>query len=187
MKVHFHINELVNEFGISRSTLLHYETLGLLKPMRNGQSNYRVYSENDKEVLKKIKLLRSGGLSLHAIKELLIHDRSSRGKSETTTILEQRLETIARDISELRNQQKVLYQLLQSTSEKTPGKKMTKALWTKMLADSGLSDDAMMHWHHQFETQSPEAHQEFLESLHLDRSEIRQIRQRSRNYIKKGN
>jgi hypothetical protein len=45
-----------------------------------------------------------------------------------------------------------------------------------MFRSIGLSDEDMRVWHSQFEQSMPEAHQDFLESLGLDATEVKRIR-----------
>ena len=58
--------------------------------------------------------------------------------------------------------------------------KINKEDWVAMFRDAGLSDDAMIEWHHLFETRHPDAHAEFLTWLGLSTDEIANIRTRSR-------
>jgi DNA-binding transcriptional MerR regulator len=57
------ITELGRKVGLSRSTLLYYEKLGLLKGQR-GINGYRVYSDADRQRLVLLQHLKAGGLSL---------------------------------------------------------------------------------------------------------------------------
>lgn len=64
------ISELAAKAGISRTTLLYYEKLGLI----NGQrldNGYRYYSENDLQRLLLIQQLQSAGLSLKECEQCL--------------------------------------------------------------------------------------------------------------------
>jgi hypothetical protein len=45
---------------------------------------------------------------------------------------------------------------------------------------AGLNDDDMHNWHCQFEKMEPEGHEEFLQSLGIDKSEISRIREWSK-------
>lgn len=36
--------QLCKEFNLARSTLLHYDTIGLLRPSNRGSNNYRIYT-----------------------------------------------------------------------------------------------------------------------------------------------
>lgn len=65
------ISLLAKKIGLSRSILLHYDSINLLKPtMRNG-ANYRVYTDKYSERLQRICSLRSTGISLEQIRELI--------------------------------------------------------------------------------------------------------------------
>ncbi|GAJ78950.1 transcriptional regulator, MerR family [Vibrio sp. JCM 18905] len=57
------ISELGAKAGISRTTLLYYEKLGLINGHRL-DNGYRYYSENDLQLLFLTKQLQSAGLSL---------------------------------------------------------------------------------------------------------------------------
>jgi hypothetical protein len=52
-----------------------------------------------------------------------------------------------------------------------------------MLKSAGLDEAGMKHWHIEFEMTSPEAHQDFLESIGIEESEIESIRAWSKNSI----
>ncbi|WP_200247523.1 MerR family transcriptional regulator [Lamprobacter modestohalophilus] len=59
----FNISELAQSLGLSRSTLLYYEKLGLVKAQRQ-QNGYRRYSDADRQRLRLLKRPQAGGLSL---------------------------------------------------------------------------------------------------------------------------
>ncbi len=83
------ITKLAKQFGLSKSTLLYYDDIGLLKPSYRTFKNYRIYGEKEYRRLKKISLLHQTGLSLNEIKKILDSE-----KSKSTEILEKRLEQI---------------------------------------------------------------------------------------------
>ncbi|MEN8133472.1 MAG: MerR family DNA-binding transcriptional regulator [Pseudomonadota bacterium] len=43
----FTIGQIGKRFGISRSTLLYYDAIGLLRPSGRSTANYRLYTEDD--------------------------------------------------------------------------------------------------------------------------------------------
>lgn len=57
---------------------------------------------------------------------------------------------------------------------------VTKETWVSMLKAAGLDAQGRKNWHIEFEKSSPEAHQDFLESIGIDEGEITLIRQWSR-------
>ena len=63
----YQISELAKQVGLSRTALLYYEKLGLIKGNRlpNG---YRAYSKMDLQRIKFVTLLRQGGLTLKECK-----------------------------------------------------------------------------------------------------------------------
>ena len=63
------VQEMEKLTGLERANIRYYEKEGLLKPERE-KNGYRNYSEEDKETLLKIKLLRELGVSLAEIRDL---------------------------------------------------------------------------------------------------------------------
>ena len=59
----YRISELAEQVGLSRSTLLYYEKLGLIAGMRL-DNGYRSYSERDLQRLRLLQQLQAGGLTL---------------------------------------------------------------------------------------------------------------------------
>ncbi|WP_448555748.1 MerR family transcriptional regulator [Thalassotalea montiporae] len=68
----YRISELANQVGLSRTALLYYEKLGLIKGHRQA-NGYRLYSALDVEQVKFIQQLQLGGLSLKECKACLAH------------------------------------------------------------------------------------------------------------------
>jgi len=52
-----------------------------------------------------------------------------------------------------------------------------------MLQAAGMDEPAMMKWHAEFESRSPEAHHDFLLSLGISEIEAKDIRYQSRRLI----
>jgi len=48
------VTRLARACGLSRTTVLYYESIGLLKPGLRSAGNYRLYSEKDLERLRQI-------------------------------------------------------------------------------------------------------------------------------------
>ena len=179
----FPISTVAEKFGLSRSTLLYYDRLKLVRPTYRTAAGYRLYSAEDEARLKQICSYRETGLSLAAIKRLLDNDVPSR--SLVSDALHQRLTELNHEIAALRRQQQVVLNLLPRKGQGRHARAMTKDKWVALLRSLGLSDAEMMQWHVAFERQSPLAHQDFLESLGLPEAEILRIRNHSRT--RKGN
>jgi DNA-binding transcriptional MerR regulator len=171
----FTIGYVAKKHSLSRSTLIYYDKIGVLSPSGRTESNYRLYSDTDLEKMKRIQLFRSAGLSLEAIRLLL--DAES---GDLNTSLEHRLVSINGEIQDLRSQQKVILKLLQDEDMAQNSRVITKETWVSMLKAAGLDEEGRKNWHVEFEKSSPEAHQDFLESIGIDDDEIALIRQWSK-------
>ena len=123
----------------------------------------------------RIQLFRSAGFSLDSVELLL-----EKENSELDSTLEGRLLTINSEIQKLRNQQKVILNILENETLARDSRIMTKEVWVSILRAAGLDDAGMKNWHIEFERSSPEAHQDFLESLGIEKDEIAAIRDWSR-------
>ena len=171
----FTIGQVAKKYSLSRSTLIYYDSIGVLTPSGRSESNYRLYSEADLKKMDRIQLFRSVGLSLDSIELLL-----EKENSELDSTLEGRLLSINKEIQKLRNQQKVILNILENETLARDSRLMTKGVWVSILRTAGLDDAGMKNWHIEFERTSPEAHQDFLESLGIEKDEVAAIRDWSR-------
>lgn len=169
------ISRLAKQFKLSRSTLLYYDRIGLLRPSGRSPSNYRLYTDIDRQRLGKICHYRRIGLSLKAIQQIL----DSAGDS-LKTILEKRLREIDRQIKALQSQQHVIRNLIGNPSFSDMPAGLNREKWTTLLRATGMTDQDMLHWHIEFERLFPDDHQTFLESLGIPQKDISAIRAFSR-------
>lgn len=170
------ITVFARRFNLSRSTLLYYDRIGLLKPSGKSRAGYRLYSEADAERMTRIDLFRKAGLSLGAIKEIM-----APGDEDTVEMaLEQRLASLNEEMAELKAQQHLVVQLLQRRGKnpRQPGVDVNQ--WVKMLEEAGMDEQARHRWHTAFEREAPDAHREFLHSLGLSDTDVDKIRKQSR-------
>jgi len=167
----FTIGQVAKKYALSRSTLIYYDSIGVLTPGGRSRSNYRLYSEDDLKKMDRIQLFRSAGLSLDSI-ELLLQTESS----ELSSTLESRLFAINNEIEKLRDQQKVILKILENEILEKNARVITKEVWVSMLRAAGLDEPGMINWHIEFEKTSPGAHQNFLESIGIAKDEIAAIR-----------
>ncbi|MFH0984319.1 MAG: MerR family transcriptional regulator [Candidatus Omnitrophota bacterium] len=167
------ISQLAKQNQISRTALLYYDAMGLLKASRRTLSGYRLYDEDKGKRLESICLYRRAGLSLKDIKTLLGKKKSG----SFAKVLEKRLSQINDEIQELKNQQRMILALLKNRRTLKMGK-INKEQWIRIFRETGLSDRQMENWHNAFEKNSPEGHQEFLEFLNIPKEEIKAIRTR---------
>ena len=170
------IGALARNSGLSRSTLLYYDRLGLLRAEQRSGSNYRLYSTVEAQRLEQICLYRQLGIPLQEIGRLL----REPGGNLRVEILRRRLQALDQHIAELRRQQKSIVQILQQESIYDEDHMITKERWVQIMRAAGFNEQDMMNWHAQFEKMEPGAHQEFLESLGIEPEEIRRIREHSR-------
>ena len=100
------IEELENVLSISRSNIRFYEKQGLFSPERK-DNNYREYTEQDIEVLKKIIVLRKMGFTVEEIK-LIQNDELPFNEAITNT--QHRIEN---EIQQLNGSLKLIKQVAQ--------------------------------------------------------------------------
>jgi DNA-binding transcriptional MerR regulator len=178
----FTIGQVARKYCLSRSALIYYDSIGVLTPSGRSASNYRLYSESDLKKMDRIHLYRSAGLSLGSIALLL-----EKENCELNSTLENRLLSINSEIQKFRNQQKVILKILENESLGRNSRVITKETWVSILRSAGLDDAGMKNWHIEFEKTSPEAHQDFLESLGIEEDEIEAIRAWSGRIVLKNN
>ncbi|WP_367359457.1 MerR family transcriptional regulator [Syntrophus sp. (in: bacteria)] len=165
------IRELAGIFGLSRSTLLYYDRVGLLSPSARSEKGYRLYSDADRDRLSAICSFREAGLSLEDIRKII----SSR-KSDTTEILLRRLSALSGEIQEFQAKRRMLAGMLKARAPGDIPSSVDKNLFVGMLKAAGLDDAAMRRFHRAFEEREPEAHHAFLLSLDLPEKEVLRIR-----------
>jgi MerR family transcriptional regulator, thiopeptide resistance regulator len=174
MKTHT-ISKLGRMFGLSRSTLLYYDRIGLLTPSARTESGYRLYTEDDVERLQRIFSLRQTSLSLNDIGSILSSETHARGE-----VVERRLKELGDEISDLKTKQELLGRMLKGMASYEARVKVDKQMWVEMLRAAGMDEQAMTLWHAEFEHRAPEAHRDFLLSLGIGEKEVDLIRQWSR-------
>lgn len=165
------IGKLARKHGLSRSTLLYYDRIGLLTPSGHHKGEYRLYGRDEQERLKSICLYRKSGLSLREIKGILDNKETS-----LSACLTARFHQLEQEILKLKEQQAVIANMLQNPSLLSASQPMTKALWTSILEASGVSEEMMCNWHVQFEKAAPDEHLAFLRFLQISEEEIVIIR-----------
>jgi DNA-binding transcriptional MerR regulator len=171
----YSISELARVGGLSRSTLLYYDRLGLLKPSGRTGARYRYYTDEEQRRLERIVHFRRAGLTLKQICAVL-----SSGGQPGIKLLEERLRQTTENIVGLKNQQRLLAGMLRQVASGKPPRTVDVKLWVKMLRAAGMDEDGMHRWHSEFERRAPEGHQEFLLSLGLPPQEVAEARRLSR-------
>ncbi|MFW5488513.1 MAG: MerR family transcriptional regulator [Desulfovibrio sp.] len=163
------VGRLARKFGLSRSTLLYYDSVGLLSPCSRAEGDYRKYGPSEVRRLERILLYRRTGLSLAEIRAAL------EAEGDVAQALEKRLVALNDEVARLREQQLLILQILKNP-ELEKNVRMGRARWTEVLVASGFSEQDMRRWHIAFERQAPDDHQAFLEFLCIPKEEIATIR-----------
>jgi DNA-binding transcriptional MerR regulator len=169
------VSSLARACGLSRTAVLYYESVGLLKPARRTPANYRVYGQKELDRLRRICGYRGAGLKLGDIRSVL--DAPQGGAAG---VLKRRLAELGGEIERLREHQRSIARLLREKDQLRRSEMVTKEKWVSVMRAAGFTEDDMHRWHAEFEKSAPAEHQEFLEFLHIPADEIASIRQWSR-------
>ncbi len=109
---------LAKRSDVSLYTVRHYTRIGLLKPSRNEQNNYKVYQAADAVRVRFIKAAGSLGFSLSEISDIL--SEAKQGKSPCPMVREIIVRRIAenqRKIKEMQKLQRKMERALKDWSE----------------------------------------------------------------------
>lgn len=169
------VTKLAESCGLSRSTVLYYESIGLLRASSRSGANYRRYSDADAARLRQICIYRDAGLKLDDIRVLL-----DRPGNDPSALLERRLVEIDNEIGRLREHQRAILKLLRTDESFWRNNDMTKDKWVAIMKAAGFNENDMQRWHVEFEKADPAEHQQFLEYLHIPAADIDRIRAWSR-------
>lgn len=164
------IKQMCQEGKLSRSTLLYYDSIGLLKPTHRSESKYRLYTDEDRRRLQKICTFREAGIPLEQMKELLDADVSREAE-----VLTEKLQSLNKEIRALRIKQKLIVELLKSKYTIDTELTLNQDTFADLLAAMGFDEDKRAHFHRQFEINDPKAHRFFLEFLGMEEEEIKEL------------
>ncbi|MBN1600178.1 MAG: methyltransferase domain-containing protein [Chitinispirillaceae bacterium] len=171
----YQITELARHFGLSRSTLLYYDRIGLLHPNARTDADYRIYTHEDFGRLERICFYRNAGLCLEDITDILDCN------TDDCSILEKRLREIGQEITALKAQQQLIAGVLKTVAAGYEASGLDRKLWISLQKACGLDDSALKQWHTEFERRSPGGHHTFLLNLGLSEKEAIQVRMLTRN------
>ncbi|BEP28392.1 MerR family transcriptional regulator [Helicovermis profundi] len=164
------VGKLSKEFKISRSTLLYYDKIGLLKLSERSESNYRLYSHSDVERLRIIMHHKKAGIPLDDISKLFDLE-----VNDVTIILNNRLNKIQEDIKLLKMQESMILSVLIDQIKSDNSALYDRNSWTSLLLKLGYSHDEMLEWHRNFDLESKDDHRKFLIALGLNEEEIKKL------------
>jgi MerR family transcriptional regulator, thiopeptide resistance regulator len=177
----FRITELARKHGLSRSTLLYYDKMGLLTPSVRSEAGYRLYSASDSDKLATICSFRQAGLTIEDIRCVL-----SMEEDTNRMVLKRRMRELGKELRTLQTQQHLLGKMLKVQSSGKLSDSIDKQAWMEMLRAAGMNEAAMGIWHAEFERRAPEAHLNFLLSLGISEDEaslIRELSLKSQNMV----
>ncbi|MCX4147421.1 Cu(I)-responsive transcriptional regulator [Paraburkholderia madseniana] len=101
------IGEVAKASGVSAKMIRHYEEAGLIQAAMRTESNYRVYTRKDVEVLRFVKQARRLGFSMKQISALLgLWENRSRPSSEVKRLAQEHIAELdlrIRDLTEMRD------------------------------------------------------------------------------------
>ena len=178
----YRIGELCGMFGLSRSSLLYYDRIGLLRPSGRCANSYRYYGEDARRRLERAMAYREAGLPLARIREVLDREAGPAGAAgeapagapASAEALGARLREIDRSIGLLRDQKALALSLLGRPGD-GPGASALDA-FREALQRAGVREDQRAAIHREFEASAPEAHERFLRSVGFGEADIRSIR-----------
>lgn len=105
------INEVEHIVGLSKKSIRYYEKNGLLNPQRNSSNDYRIYSNDEVDTLKKIKFLRDLGVPIKDLKSLTLNKVSLR------TCLEDQLAKIERETEKYETIKSMCVEIIEEKDE----------------------------------------------------------------------
>jgi DNA-binding transcriptional MerR regulator len=82
----YSIRDMEATFGVSRSTIIYYEQLGILSPARQGDTGYRVYTEKDVFRLMRATILKNAGIQPKDLKSYLEDANSDEKIAESLRV-----------------------------------------------------------------------------------------------------
>src|SRR5437868_2527573 len=132
------VTRLARSCNLARSTLLYYESIGLLTRPRRSAGNYRVYTAKDLDRLRQICVYREAGLTLTDIRSLL-----EAPPNDASAILRRRLSELSVGIERLRDHQRAIARLLKSTDQLRRIPMVTKEKWTAIMSAAGFTNEDM--------------------------------------------
>src|SRR5699024_11186331 len=106
MKDFYKISEISRLYGVGPDSLRYYERLGLLRPRRDEDNGYRLYSLRDIYKLSVIRDLRTPGLSMVQIQEYL----DGKSAESSLALLEREEDLLSRQIHQLQARRETLAQ-----------------------------------------------------------------------------
>jgi MerR family transcriptional regulator, thiopeptide resistance regulator len=169
------ITVLARRFGLSRTTLLYYDRIGLLRASYRTQAEARLYSDAEEARLARIVTYRRAGVPLAAIRAIL-----EAKPAKVNRALETQLAARQRQIDGLKAQQRLIVAMLKDAVLRGESPARTKDEWVALLKACAFSEDDMRRWHTELERDDPRAHARFLRRIGLPPEAAERVRAAAR-------
>lgn len=111
----YNIGDAAKASGVSAKMIRHYESIGLIAEARRTESGYRLYSEQDVQVLQFIHRGRELGFSLEQIADLLaLWQDKGRASSDVRAVALQHIDELDKKIAQMQSMRQTLVKLAKS-------------------------------------------------------------------------
>ena len=120
------ISALASKFSLSRSTLLYYDRIGLLRPSKRTPTGHRRYEQEDYERLRLICALRKVGLSLQDV--IMLLDEITE-PIQVREMLQKRSTEVFREMKSLEKQNLVLADMISKLKHLKSSSQMVRTIW----------------------------------------------------------
>ena len=157
-------------FGLSRTALLYYESIGLLSAEARSGSNYRLYSNASAKRLERICAYRDAGVPLAKIAGIL--DREDGDERE---ILEKTLLMLNQKAQKIKKNQDKITALLNFEPAECSSVQADFRSVMDSLAQMGFGEEVFLQIHGILEHKTPDGHLSFLKMCGFGEEEISRI------------
>ncbi len=176
----YSVGKVAKMFNLSRTTLLYYDSIGLLTPAVRSSKRYRIYSDSDIEKLRKIVLYKDAGVPLGEIDKLI-----SASENSFVSIIMRRLDELNKELSLIKAKQNTIVNILCNVNLFRTFVNIDQEAWREVLSSVGMSKEQAIKWHVDFEHNSPEQHRNLLLALGIPEDEADKMREYFQNYSDK--
>jgi len=149
------IRQLAKKYNITRTTLLYYDSINLLKPGNRTIAGYRIYSHEDEKKLNEIVFYRKIGFSIKQIKKILCSNIT-----EELNLLLLQLNKLNIEIEAIKIQQGIIINEFTNKKYNSLSNSNETEIITTLL--NGISPSV---FHEKFEKSSPVNHQNIINVL----------------------
>ena len=109
---HFNIGDAAKASGVTAKMIRHYESIGLIGEPRRTGAGYRVYQQQDVQVLQFIHRARALGFSLDQIRDLLaLWQDKHRASADVRALAQRHIAELNQKIAELESMRRTLERL----------------------------------------------------------------------------